>query len=180
MARVGGVHARRGADADLVAADPTGPARGLCARATRRHAPRRATALRWRHYDPSKQPLGELFVALAYSTRRDKAKGTKTEDRSERRVDGDDYRGQEYCSDDCRELEQAALRRLANAKHQRSDEGRPDHAEHRREPQRGSARNQVALALQNPSTSSMRLRATCWIHAPCGSRTRPAICTRRE
>jgi integrase len=41
--------------------------------------PGEVAALRWRHYDPSKQPLGELFVALAYSTRRDKAKGTKTE-----------------------------------------------------------------------------------------------------
>src|SRR5262245_34330964 len=44
-----------------------------------------------------------------------------------------DYRGQGYCSDDCRAVEQAALKRLANAKHQRSDEGRQDHAEHQRE-----------------------------------------------
>jgi len=43
-----------------------------------------------------------------------------------------DYRGQSYCKDVCRELEQAALRRLANAKHQRSEEGRRDHAEHQR------------------------------------------------
>jgi hypothetical protein len=43
-----------------------------------------------------------------------------------------DYRGQGYCKDVCRELEQAALRRLANAKHQRSEEGRRDHAAHQR------------------------------------------------
>src|SRR6185436_21069997 len=43
-----------------------------------------------------------------------------------------DYRGQEYCSDECRELAQGAIRRLANARHQRSDEGRRDHAEHQR------------------------------------------------
>jgi len=43
-----------------------------------------------------------------------------------------DYRGQGYCKDVCRELGQAALRRLANAKHQRSEEGRRDHAEHQR------------------------------------------------
>src|SRR6185436_5900192 len=43
-----------------------------------------------------------------------------------------DYRGQGYDTDVCRELEQAALRRLANAKHQRSEEGRRDHAEHQR------------------------------------------------
>jgi hypothetical protein len=43
-----------------------------------------------------------------------------------------DYRGQGYCNDACRELEQAALRRLRNARHQRSDEGRQDHAAHQR------------------------------------------------
>ena len=43
-----------------------------------------------------------------------------------------DYRGQGYDTDVCRELEQAALRRLANAKHQRSEEGRRDHSEHQR------------------------------------------------
>ncbi len=36
-------------------------------------------ALRWRHYDPTKKPLGELFVAFAYSTRKSREKGTKTE-----------------------------------------------------------------------------------------------------
>src|SRR6266481_3858900 len=43
-----------------------------------------------------------------------------------------DYRGQGYCTDVCRDLEQSALRRLANAKHQRSEEGRQDHAEQQR------------------------------------------------
>jgi integrase len=38
-----------------------------------------AAALRWRHYDPTKKPLGELFVASAYSTRKGREKGTKTE-----------------------------------------------------------------------------------------------------
>ena len=31
-----------------------------------------------------------------------------------------DYRGQGYCSEPCRELAQGAIRRRANAKHQRS------------------------------------------------------------
>src|ERR1051325_6521940 len=43
-----------------------------------------------------------------------------------------DYRGQGYCTDVCGELEQTALRRLANARHQRSEEGRQDHAEQQR------------------------------------------------
>src|SRR5262245_45248868 len=43
-----------------------------------------------------------------------------------------DYRGQSFCKEVCRELEQSALRRLANAKHQRSEEGRRDHAEQQR------------------------------------------------
>jgi len=38
-----------------------------------------AAALRWRHYDPTKKPLGELLVAFAYSTRKSRVKGTKTE-----------------------------------------------------------------------------------------------------
>ena len=41
-----------------------------------------------------------------------------------------DYRGQSYCGDECREYGRAAIRRLASAKHQRSDEGRRDHAVH--------------------------------------------------
>jgi len=44
-----------------------------------------------------------------------------------------DYRGQGYCSADCRMLEQAAFRRFANAKHPRSAEDRRDHVEHQRE-----------------------------------------------
>jgi hypothetical protein len=43
-----------------------------------------------------------------------------------------DYRGQGYCGEECRERERAALRRLANARHQRSVEGRDDHAAHQR------------------------------------------------
>src|SRR3954463_14906120 len=43
-----------------------------------------------------------------------------------------DYRGQGYCNDGCRELEQAALRRRTNARHQRSSEGRQDHVAHQR------------------------------------------------
>ena len=43
-----------------------------------------------------------------------------------------DYRGQGYCNDACRELEQAAIHRRATARHQRSDEGRRDHAAHQR------------------------------------------------
>lgn len=35
-------------------------------------------ALRWRHYDPDRKPLGCLTVALAYSTSHSRAKGTKT------------------------------------------------------------------------------------------------------
>lgn len=35
-------------------------------------------ALRWRHYDPTKEPLGMLTVALSYATHRGEAKRTKT------------------------------------------------------------------------------------------------------
>ena len=38
-----------------------------------------AAALRWRHYEPDVLPLGRLHVALAYNTRKNRAKGTKTE-----------------------------------------------------------------------------------------------------
>jgi hypothetical protein len=38
-----------------------------------------AAALRWRHYDPTKQPLGELLVAFAYSTVKGREKTTKTD-----------------------------------------------------------------------------------------------------
>jgi integrase len=37
-----------------------------------------AAALRWRHYDHAKQPLGQLTVALSYATHRSKMKDTKT------------------------------------------------------------------------------------------------------
>jgi hypothetical protein len=38
-----------------------------------------AAALRWRHYYPDNEPLGELVVAFAYSTRKACEKRTKTE-----------------------------------------------------------------------------------------------------
>ena len=41
--------------------------------------PGEASALRWRHYDPAVEPLGKLFVAHAYNTRKHRTKGTKTE-----------------------------------------------------------------------------------------------------
>lgn len=41
--------------------------------------PGEGAALRWRHYDPTKKPLGELLVATAYNTRKHRAKSTKTE-----------------------------------------------------------------------------------------------------
>lgn len=41
--------------------------------------PGEGAALRWRHYDPTKQPLGKLTVAHAYNTRKNRAKGTKTD-----------------------------------------------------------------------------------------------------
>jgi integrase len=37
-----------------------------------------AAALRWRHYDPTKKPLGELRVAHSYSTLKSREKTTKT------------------------------------------------------------------------------------------------------
>lgn len=40
--------------------------------------PGEGAALRWRHYDATKQPLGMLTVAKAYSTTRSEEKGTKT------------------------------------------------------------------------------------------------------
>lgn len=36
-------------------------------------------ALRWRHYDATTAPLGKLMVALAYNTRKHRAKTTKTD-----------------------------------------------------------------------------------------------------
>lgn len=41
--------------------------------------PGEVAALRWRHYDPSSEPLGRLVVALSYNTKRNVTKGTKTE-----------------------------------------------------------------------------------------------------
>jgi len=41
--------------------------------------PGEAAALRWRHYDPTAQPLGRLLVATSYNTKRNATKGTKTE-----------------------------------------------------------------------------------------------------
>ncbi len=41
--------------------------------------PGEVAALRWRHWDPSVVPLGQLLVALSYSTRKHRAKGTKTD-----------------------------------------------------------------------------------------------------
>jgi hypothetical protein len=37
--------------------------------------PGEASALRWRHYDANVKPLGKLLVALAYNTRKHRAKG---------------------------------------------------------------------------------------------------------
>ena len=42
------------------------------------------------------------------------------------------YRGQAYCGDECRAPAQRRQRRTANAKHQRSPEGRLDHRDHQR------------------------------------------------
>jgi len=39
-----------------------------------------AAALRWRHYDPSLEPLGRLVVAVAYDSRNCEEKSTKGED----------------------------------------------------------------------------------------------------
>lgn len=41
--------------------------------------PGEASALRWRNYDPTCEPLGKLTVALSYSTTNRKVKSTKTE-----------------------------------------------------------------------------------------------------
>jgi integrase len=41
--------------------------------------PGEAAALRWRHYDATVGPLGRLVVALAYNTRKNKTKSTKTD-----------------------------------------------------------------------------------------------------
>lgn len=41
--------------------------------------PGEAAALRWRHYDPKREPLGELLVAKPYNTRKAREKGTKTD-----------------------------------------------------------------------------------------------------
>lgn len=41
--------------------------------------PGEAAALRWRHYDLEAKPLGRLTVAVAYNTRKHRAKSTKTD-----------------------------------------------------------------------------------------------------
>jgi integrase len=41
--------------------------------------PGEASALRWRHYDPTVLPLGRLTVAVAYDSRRHREKSTKTD-----------------------------------------------------------------------------------------------------
>ena len=41
--------------------------------------PGEAGALRWRHYDPTMEPLGKLLVAMSWNTKRSALKGTKTE-----------------------------------------------------------------------------------------------------
>jgi integrase len=41
--------------------------------------PSEVAALRWRHYDAAKQPLGSLFVAVSFSSRSFRTKSTKTE-----------------------------------------------------------------------------------------------------
>ncbi len=41
--------------------------------------PGEAAALRWKHYDPAKKPLGGLRIALSYSAKLDREKGTKTD-----------------------------------------------------------------------------------------------------
>lgn len=38
-----------------------------------------AAGLRWRHYDPTLEPLGKLLVARSYNTRKNREKGTKTD-----------------------------------------------------------------------------------------------------
>ncbi|MDX2093934.1 MAG: hypothetical protein SFX73_39235 [Kofleriaceae bacterium] len=40
--------------------------------------PGEAAALRWRHYDATIEPLGKLLVAVAYNTRKNRQKSTKT------------------------------------------------------------------------------------------------------
>jgi integrase len=41
--------------------------------------PGEAAALRWRHWDPSVEPLGKLVVTASYNTRKNRIKGTKTD-----------------------------------------------------------------------------------------------------
>jgi hypothetical protein len=41
--------------------------------------PGEASALRWKHYDPSVKPLGKLTIAKSYNAKRHMVKGTKTE-----------------------------------------------------------------------------------------------------
>ncbi len=41
--------------------------------------PGEAAALRWRHWERDLKPLGKLLVALSYNTRKNRAKGTKTD-----------------------------------------------------------------------------------------------------
>src|SRR5215471_11289427 len=59
-----------------------------------------------------------------------------------------DYRGQRYCDEDCREVEQAARHRLSSARHQRSDLGRQDHACHQAESVKRKRAKRQALTVE--------------------------------
>ncbi|HET9625886.1 MAG TPA: hypothetical protein VFP84_31210, partial [Kofleriaceae bacterium] len=41
--------------------------------------PGESAAVRWRHYNASTAPLGKLTIAVAFNSRKNKVKGTKTE-----------------------------------------------------------------------------------------------------
>ena len=63
------------------------------------------------------------------------------------------YRGQAYCGDECRAPAQRRQRRTANAKHQRSPEGRLDHRDHQRAYR---ARCRLRGVTDTPSTGRPR------------------------
>jgi hypothetical protein len=76
-----------------------------------------------------------------------------------------DYRGQEYCGDDCRKHGYAANHRVASARHERSlgDEGKHDRRERRRD---RAAKDAEVVASASYAVSSS---------TACGP-TRGALC----
>lgn len=75
------------------------------------------------------------------------------------------YRGQTYCSDDCRGPARIAQTRTARATYQASTEGRDDHRDRNRELRRRAA--SVASVMDQGSEIVARSSSVCLPQGPC-------------